>query len=489
MSDSSPLRILIAEDSPSIAERLRYRLETELGFECLMAKSCAEAVQIMESEGPGIFLALLDLVLPDAPQGEIVDIARIRRIPSVVFTSKLDAATRKRILSKDVIDYIVKDANAVDNIVYTVERLRKNRNVKLLVVDDSSSMRSHIKGELRRYMFQVFEASGGITALRVIERNPDITLALVDYRMPDMDGVQLTSNIRTRFSHNEMSIIGLSAISDKPLSVEFIKSGANDFLNKPFQREELYCRVVQGVENIEQFARLRQLDLLKNRFLGMAAHDLRNPINGIKGLSNMLLQGMLGTLSPEQCDIIKTIESASLEMLQLVNDLLDVSMMESGKLELDSSPANLTEIIRKRLSFAELNAAKKSITLAPSLSTLPDIELDKDRIGQVIDNLLSNAIKYSPENTRIEIVLNGNNHEASLCIKDQGPGIPHEEQKDLFRSFRKGSVKPTAGETSTGLGLTIVKRIVTAHKGRVWVESAPGKGSAFYVTLPIPSAT
>ena len=489
MSNSKQLRILIAEDSSSIAERLRYRLEVECGFECLLASTCAEAAHIMEAEGPGLFLAILDLILPDAPQGEIVDIARIRRIPTVVFTSKLDAPTRKRILSKDVIDYIVKDNNAVDKIAYTVERLRKNRDVKLLVVDDSSSMRSYLKTELRRYMFQVFEASGGATALRIIDRNPDIRLAIIDYRMPDVNGVELTATIRSTYSHNEMAIIGLSGLADQPLSVEFIKSGANDFLNKPFQREELHCRVLQGVENVEQFSQLRQLDLLKNRFLGMAAHDLRNPINGIKGLSQMLLQGMLGAMTPEQHDIIRTIESASQEMLQLVNDLLDVSIMESGKLELDRAPVNLREIIRKRLSFIELEAAKKSISITPELMALPDLVVDKDRIVQVIDNLLSNAVKYSPEHTTVTISLTGNNHEAVLCVRDQGPGIPVEEQKELFRSFRKGSVKPTAGESSTGLGLTIVKQIVTAHKGRAWVESTPGSGSAFFATFPMPSAT
>lgn len=482
----TPPRILIAEDSPNIAERIAHNLETQLGFDCVIASTCAEATRIMEAEGPRLFLAILDLVLPDAPQGEVVNVARIRRIPSVVFTSTFNELTRKRILSKDVIDYIIKDANAVDNLVYTVERLYKNRSIKILVVDDSSTVRGYIKHELKRYMFQVYEASCGSTALKIIERNPGIRLVIADYRMPELNGVELTKHLRKTYSRNEMAIIGLSALTDQPLSVQFIKNGANDFISKPFQREELYCRVIQNIESNEQFAELHKLDTLKNKFLAMAAHDLRNPINGIKGLSSLLLSNAIGPLSDEQHEIIGTMEQACEEMLQLVSDLLDVSVMESGRLELHMHPRQLSEVIRKRLPFAELSAAHKGIQISADLPLVPELIIDKDRIAQVTDNLLSNAIKYSPPHSKVTITLSQTAHEVQLCVQDQGPGIPQHEQQELFRSFHKGSVRPTGGESSTGLGLTIVRRIMTAHKGRVWVDSHPNTGSAFYIALPLP---
>lgn len=481
---SSP-RILIVEDSPTTARELRRTLEEEHGFTVVTATSLADARSVLDQHGANFFLAVLDLVLPDAAEGEVVAAVRAHDIPVVVFTSQFDEATRHSILAQDVIDYFIKNECAISTVSTAVARLWSNRNTKLLVVDDSASMRTFLKDELRRYMFQVFEASSGQTALRLLERNPDIAVVVTDYLMPGMDGLELTRRIRSRWGREQVAVIGVSVQSEMPLTVSFIKNGANDFLTKPFHREELYCRILMNVEMVEQSRSLIELNDIKNRFLGMAAHDLRNPINGIRGFTRMLLDGILGPLNGDQRGILTTVHDASNEMLLLVNDLLDVSVIESGYLKLDLSPGPLHDLVRERVSFAVLAAGAKNIQLIPTINPVTGCRFDTRRMAQVFDNLLSNAIKFSPADSTVRVDLTVEDGKAVFSVTDEGPGIRPEEHEHLFKSFHKLSAKPTGGESSTGLGLTIVNRIIGAHGGTVWVTSPPGTGATFHVALPL----
>lgn len=476
--------ILLVEDSRSTAEEVRNSLEQRLGFKVLVAASRAEAEDLLDQHENELFLAILDLILPDAPGGEIVGVVRGRKVPAIVFTSRFDDPIRRHILAHDVIDYFIKNDHAVDTVTSAVDRLWRNRTAKLLIVDDSPSMRTFLKDELKRYMFQIYEASSGATALRLLERNPDISVVITDFLMPEMDGLELTRRIRHRFRREELAIVGVSVQSEMPLTVSFLKNGANDFITKPFQREELYCRVLQNVETVERSRALLDLHDIKNRFLGMAAHDLRNPINGIRGFSQMLIDGVLGTLTVEQHNVMRTIHDASADMLQLVNDLLDVSVIESGKLELDLAPASLQNMVEERLSFATLAAGVKNIRINTHFAPISLVLADVRRMAQVIDNLLSNATKYSPPDSEINVNIGVHDEQAVVSVRDSGPGILPDEQNQIFDSFQRLSARPTGGEPSTGLGLTIVRRIVMAHGGKVWIDSAPGQGSTFHVSLP-----
>jgi signal transduction histidine kinase len=231
-------------------------------------------------------------------------------------------------------------------------------------------------------------------------------------------------------------------------------------------------------------AELERLNALKNQFLGMAAHDLHNPLQGILFYSEFLLADA-AKLSAEQTAFITTIHNQSQYMASLVNDLLDVATIESGKLQLDLQPVDLVKLVQANLNRNRLIAARKNITIDLETDSIPMALFDPAKMEQVVDNLITNAIKYSPTGSHAYIRLQMSGEEILLSVQDEGLGIPPAEMDKLFKPFQRTSVKSTGGEKSTGLGLAIVKRIVTGHGGRIWVESQAGVGSVFYVVIPI----
>ncbi len=231
--------------------------------------------------------------------------------------------------------------------------------------------------------------------------------------------------------------------------------------------------------------KLVELNQVKNRFLGIAAHDLRNPLATIRGLSDILLTEATGPLTQEQQQYLTIIHTASNSMLSLVNDLLDVSIIESGKLELSLQKGSLTELIEERIQIYRVLAEKKEVFFKYQRAEIPDLLFDPSRIAQVFDNLLSNAIKFSPAGASVGITITQAEQTVCVSVHDEGPGISHEDHSKIFTEFEKSSARPTAGESSTGLGLAIAKKIVDAHHGTLQVESQIGSGSSFRFTLPI----
>jgi two-component system sensor histidine kinase/response regulator len=229
--------------------------------------------------------------------------------------------------------------------------------------------------------------------------------------------------------------------------------------------------------------RLKELNQLKDKYLGIAAHDLRNPLSSIRGMSQMLVEMELD--EDTQRSFLESIYKVSNQMLTLVNDLLDVSVIESGKFDLRRTEENLSELTRERAELVANSAEKKAIELATDLQAVPNSLFDADRMRQVVDNLLTNAIKFSSSGTTVDVVCRQTGDALEITVADQGPGIPSDEIDKLFGAFQKLSVQPTAGEKSTGLGLSIVKKIVDAHEGEIAVDSKVGRGTTFTVSIPI----
>ena len=250
-------RILIVEDSETIASLLKNQMKGDLGLESDVAGTYAEAVQFLEN-GSDYLVALLDLNLPDAEPGAIVDVVVSKNIPAIVFTGEISDDIQDFCWSKRVVDYVLKEG--IQNVGYLsdiVRRLQKNPSVKVLVVDDSTLSRQIVTRLLEVHRYQVLEAVDGIDALEVLNDHPDIALVITDYKMPNMDGFELIRSLRERYDKRILGIIGVSASGSTRLSARFIKHGANDFINKPFSADEFYCRVTQNVEMIEYVKTIR----------------------------------------------------------------------------------------------------------------------------------------------------------------------------------------------------------------------------------------
>jgi len=228
---------------------------------------------------------------------------------------------------------------------------------------------------------------------------------------------------------------------------------------------------------------LRDLNELKNKFLGIAAHDLRNPAGAIRSLSWLLQEGGLDEAT--KAEFLQDIHRLSDEMLTLLDDLLNVTLIENGRLQLRRAPADVTALVESRIKVMSMISSRKEIAIVSALETVPECRVDSNRLGQVIDNLISNAVKFSDKGTSVRVELKAENDEIRIKVQDQGPGIPAEDQEQLFRMYHTASAEPTAGESSTGLGLAIAKKVVDAHGGQISMESVVGSGSTFTVALPL----
>ena len=240
------------------------------------------------------------------------------------------------------------------------------------------------------------------------------------------------------------------------------------------------------VEKSRYLQQLLELNEIKNKFLGMATHDLRSPLSTIKGYLELFLTDALGELTADQREVMNDMNQTSDIMLGLINDLLDVTAIETGNLQLKRQPTKPDEFLHAFQTSLRVLANAKSIEIMLDLPiSLPVLQIDQARIKQVLTNLITNAVKYSFSRTIILLSARIFENEVWISVKDQGQGIPVEEMKNLFKDFSRTSVKPTAGEKSIGLGLAISRRIVEAHGGIIWVDSEIGKGSTFTFSLPI----
>lgn len=234
-------------------------------------------------------------------------------------------------------------------------------------------------------------------------------------------------------------------------------------------------------------SQLIELNAIKNEFLGIAAHDLRSPIGAIMGNIDFLLDVCDKHVDTDEMQALKDIRTTTEHMLAVINDFLDISTIESGSITLQIQTCDINQLIDKSLSALSLQSRKKNIPFKCSISPSPVLlHIDPTRIKQVLDNYLSNALKYSYPNSQITITTQVSGNEFICAIADQGQGIEDAFLPTLFQPFQYANAVPTNGESSTGLGLYIVKSIVEKHGGRVWAESTVGTGSTFYFSLPLP---
>lgn len=412
--------------------------------------------------------------------------------------------------------------------------------VSVLLVEDSKTQGLLLKKLLTENGIQVHEAGDGREALDKLEHfRPDVVIS--DVCMPRVSGFELCREIRSKEALKDLPVIIYTVLYDPKEMLTALEVGADYFLTKSSAHElllhfieealhirsrrsipiDLECFVRGEVRRIEgDFNRvmtlfistyenavernraveaadkkvrenniqLQLLDKEKNRFLAMAAHDLRNPLGVIQGYAEFLEERLKDQISSECMDMVHTIQLSTQRILQMVNEFLDVSVIESGQLTLKTELVDLGELFEKNIQLNQILSDKKQIKISlDKQGEVPQVICDRDKIEQVLTNYVTNAIKYSDPGTEVVIHLGINDQNVEFSVEDHGQGLSEEDLSKLFKRFSKTTAKTTAGEQSVGLGLSIVKKMVEAHDGKVWVESERGKGSRFYASFPMKS--
>lgn len=260
-------RILVVDDNKALAKLIVMQMEKTIDEMAIdVAYSFAEAQMLINEHDKDYFMTILDLNLPDAPNGEIVDYALSKGLSAIVLTGSIDDETREKFINKDIVDYVYKgNMDDINYIFQMINRLSKNRQYKVLVVEDSLPFRNMIKKILTSLQFKVLAAAHGEEAMSYFADNPDINLIITDYRMPVKDGLEVLKEVRKEKDKNSLGVIVMTSPSEKTDASIFLKNGASDFIAKPFSKEELICRVnntIEAMENINKIANFANRDFL-----------------------------------------------------------------------------------------------------------------------------------------------------------------------------------------------------------------------------------
>ena len=243
-------RILVVEDNQTLAKLIAKKIHSVLKHDVDIAYKLSEAKLFLKRYD--YFTTLLDINLPDAPNGEVVDYVLSKGQHAIVLSANIDKDFRKKMLQKNIIDYVNKGGmDDIKYIIQTIQRLQKNKKHKVLVVDDSMVFRKQMGGFLQNLFYQVYSVAHGEEALNMLQTHPDISLVITDYNMPVMNGLELLHEIRKEHSKNDLCVIAISSNNDEEINALFLKQGANDYIKKPFSKEEFSCRVNNSIEALE----------------------------------------------------------------------------------------------------------------------------------------------------------------------------------------------------------------------------------------------
>jgi two-component system, sensor histidine kinase and response regulator len=351
---------------------------------------------------------------------------------------------------------------------------------QILVVDDNEMNRDMLSRRLVRIGHSVDTAVDGQYALNMLEKKK-YDLVLLDVMMPVISGLEVLSTLRKKYSMADLPIIMVTAKDQSEDIVEALKLGANDYVTKPVDFPVANARIQTQLS-------LRRLAELKDEFLGIASHDLKNPLSGIMGYAG-ILKSKLSAADPVD-EILRNsaerIEYLSKTMHRIIIDFLDFQAMDDGQLKLDLDSTQINAIAKlvyeNNLEYAQRKEIELNLELQPDL---PSINADSARIQQVIENFVSNAIKFNTKKSAAVIRTRSENNSLILEVSDTGPGLKEEDTEKLFIKYARLSNKPTGGEKSSGLGLAICKKIIELHNGKIGVRNNPDKGATFFFQLPI----
>ncbi len=380
--------------------------------------------------------------------------------------------------------------------------------LRVLIVDDDTALLQALPQAiaLRMQEVQVDTSDSAPDALQLVQQH-EYDAIVSDIKMPGMDGIALIEQLQVHCP--DVPTLLITGHGERDLAIQALRVGAYDFIQKPIDRDYFITslkRAVQTRQMRRQIARQQQAlenythqlektvtertrelveaNAAKDVFMSMVSHELKTPLTTLKGISQMIHRRVE---RGDQVELknLALLESSVRRMELLVNDLLNTSLIETGMFSLHRQPCDLVAICQEMLTEyrTSMGSSLQVEILAPAL----EIDMDSERIGQVILNLLSNARKYAPKNSRITVKVGRQQDEAVISIADRGVGIPPEKLAHIFdRFYRVPEVDVQTGSSAgVGLGLYIAKKIVEQHNGRISAASSPGEGSTFTIYLPL----
>ena len=359
-------------------------------------------------------------------------------------------------------------------------------SARILVVDDQPANIQVVGTVLGKLGYEIIPALDGPTALkRLAAHTPD--LVLLDLLMPEMDGCEVCRRLRENPDWQDLPVIFVSAADDKDLVVQALEAGGVDYITKPFNQAELVLRVKTQIDLKSARDRLKQLAEDKDELLGMLAHDLKNNLGGMQ-MSSQLLHRRIERLGDERAaHLSENILRSGGQLLTFVKEFLANAAAEHGVV-LKPTTLNFSDAAAHALQrYAEAARCKRLVLDSKLPNEGTAVLADPSALDQVLDNLVSNALKFTPAGGHILVSVHPGAGQVECRIQDDGPGFTPEDRARMFRRYTRLSARPTDGEPSSGLGLSIVSKLVRAMNGELACVSTPGRGATLIVRLPRPT--
>ncbi len=363
---------------------------------------------------------------------------------------------------------------------------------KILIVDDVMSNVLLLKVLLTNEKFNIVTASNGTQALEQVDKEkPD--LILLDVMMPDMSGFEVAQHLKANYITDEIPIIFLTALNSTADIVKGFQVGGNDFISKPFNKEELIIRVTHQVSLVAakriilaQTEELRKTIMGRDKLYSVIAHDLRSPMGSIKMVLNMLILSLPSkTIGDEMYELLTMANQTTEDVFALLDNLLKWTKSQIGKLKVVYQDIDMVEVTEGVIEIFSMVAGLKKIQIKMEAPEKMEVYADIDMIKTVFRNFLSNAIKFSNEDSEIIVKLEEKDGMAIASVRDHGCGIDDENQKKLLHTDTHFSTFGTNNEEGSGLGLLLCQDFVIKNGGKLWFESKKGEGSTFFFSIPM----
>lgn len=363
---------------------------------------------------------------------------------------------------------------------------------KILIVDDVMSNVLLLKVLLTNEKFAIATANNGRQALEQVEKeNPD--LVLLDVMMPDMSGFEVAQHLKSNPNTADIPIIFLTALNSTADIVKGFQVGANDFISKPFNKEELIIRVTHQISLVaakrlilSKTEELQRTIAGRDKLYSVIAHDLRSPMGSIKMVLNMLILNLPSEkIGAEMYELLTMANQTTEDVFSLLDNLLKWTKSQIGKLNVVYQDVDLVEVTDGVIEIFSMVASLKKIRIHEMKPEKMMVNADIDMLKTVVRNLLSNAIKFSKENSEVLVKMEEVDGMAVVSVQDYGCGISEEGQKKLLHTDTHFSTFGTNNEEGSGLGLLLCKDFVVKNGGKLWFTSKEGEGSIFSFSIPV----